>query len=346
MGIFIAFILPALLVVIACRVFLHETVTIKESGLHFAAALLFGGLCAILSVNYQVHDAQMINGYVVSKNRDTVSCSHSYSCFCTTNKDGFTTCQTCYSHSEDYDWVVETSVGRVWINRVDYQGYDEPRRWTEVVLGEPVALPDQYVNYIKAAPESLFGKRTELGFADILPQYPEVHDYYRANRVLATMVVDPSLIQQFNHQIGMSLRTLGSEKQVNIVVVLTDQDPKFADALRSHWLGGKKNDVIVVIGTEDALSVEWARVFSWAKSDTVNVVLRDALLENKTIDPIATTALITGVIAQHFERRPMADFEYLKEEISPPTWLFLLCMGLNLIASIGLGYVFHRERIA
>jgi len=55
-----------------------------------------------------------------------------------------------------------------------------------------------------------------------------------------------------NDSISGNLRTLGRKKQVNVIVVLTEiDDPSYKYSLEAKWLGGNKNDVIIVMGFDD-----------------------------------------------------------------------------------------------
>src|ERR1035437_10316243 len=77
-------------------------------------------------------DTEVWNGKVTSKEKEQVSCSHSYSCNCRSvqscsgsGKDrsctSSTQCDTCYEHNHDFDWVVHTTIGGKEIDRIDRQ---------------------------------------------------------------------------------------------------------------------------------------------------------------------------------------------------------------------------------
>ena len=39
----------------------------------------------------------------------------------------------------------------------------------------------------------------------------------------------------------------------------------------------------------------------------------------------------------------MKEFEYLKDDIEPPTWLIVLCLVLGIGGSIGVSFVFYKH---
>ena len=299
-------------------------------------------------------DTEIINGQVVGKTSDEVSCSHSYSCNCRqtctgsgSNQSCSQVCDTCYEHNHDVDWNLHTTVGRITIDRIDRQGVDEPPRYSRAAVGDPVAKTHRFQNYIKAAPDSLFNtlseKKSFERFQSKVPEYPaHIYDYHYINRVL-TVGSPVSDLAQWNADLSMRLRTLGPAKQANVVLVFTsEQDPDFANALKSAWLGGKKNDVIVVIGTPAYPTIEWVRVLSWTDRELFKVQLRDAIMDLKTVDRNAILDTVENLITSGFQRKHMADFEYLKNQIEPPTWAIVLLFILSVLASVGTSVVFSR----
>lgn len=308
--------------------------------------LLFAGMYTSMA------DTQVINGQVTSKEKNRVHCSHSYSCNCRTScrSTGKSTscsthCDTCYEHPYDYDWDVHTTVGTITIDRVDRQGTREPPRWSSVQKGEPASKSVWYTNYIKGAPESLFNKALLMQKKYPIPAYPSaIHDYYRINRVVevGVRVKDRATL---NENLNLMLRQLGPAKEVNVVPVFTSYDENFARALEAAWLGGKKNDIVVVTGIDKDQTIKWVYVFSWSKSSIINYEIKNRL---KTLDKLDVN-VYSDIIGEHiktsFVRRPMSDFEYLKDEIDPPTWVVVLAAMLGLFGSLGMGFYFSKPGV-
>jgi hypothetical protein len=334
----------------------NHHITFGELAINVAIGILIVVLGYLGGKSFQTMDQEVLNGQVTSKSRDKVSCSHSYRCMCVEtcstdskgNRSCTEICQTCYDHAYDIDWNLATTLGTIEIGRVDRQGLDQPSRWTRAAAGDPVATTQRFTNYIQAAPASLFNaaveKRALERYRNQVPAYPlGVFDYHYLNRVLAVGVKLPDHAE-WNRELALRLRQLGAAKQVNWVVVLTSSaDPAYADALRAAWLGGKKNDVIVVLGTPAYPNIGWARVLSWTDKELFKVQLRDDLQALKTADRTRVFDTIEKHVRASFVRKQMKDFEYLRHEIEPPGWLLALLFFLSAGASVGLSLYFRSN---
>lgn len=292
-------------------------------------------------------DIEIWNGKVESKSRDRVSCSHSYSCNCrsTTSCSGSgssrscstsQTCDTCYEHSYDVDWNVQTTIGNMSVDRIDRQGVDQPPRWTIINQGDPVSKTHHYINYFRGTDQTIqrVGGQFNPQLLNLIPPYPDnIYDIYKINRVLPVRFFIPDE-KQWNNGIAMMLRDLGPAKQVNVVVVMikTD-DPNYEYALRQAWVGGKKNDVIIIFGVPEYPKIQWVSVIALAKNEMFKVKLRDDLLAIENLEGKAGYALkvIESNIHDLYQRKPMADFEYLKDDIYPDTWVIVIAILLTLI---------------
>lgn len=319
-----------------------QTVTWPELAI---SVLLVCGISAGVyysGIAYQTVDYEVLNGAVTSKARERVSCSHSYTCNCRTDSKGRTSCSTCYEHSHDYDWNVETTIGQFTIDRVNRRGDLEPPRWTAVQINEPVSRSSMYTNYIKGAPDSLFNKieYSKNKWVNLIPEYPiDEYDYWHIDRVLGQVDNLPA----WNEYLHQKLKTLGPKKQVNVIIVVTPADKTYADAIKYKWLGGKKNDVIVVIGSKDKTNVDWVEVVSWSKKNIFHVELRDAIVEQKTLTPVETIDTIAKHVEKNFHRMEMTEYEYLKNDIEPPVWVIVLAACLAVFGSLGITWFFHKH---
>ena len=339
---------------VAKVVWKHE-ITFAELGANVVIGVVVVVLGWYGGRHIQMLDYEIINGQVVSKASHRVSCEHSYRCNCREtcsgtgqNRSCSETCDTCYEHGYDIDWRLATTVGDVTIRRVDRQGVKEPPRFSQARTGDPVAQSHAFTNYVKAAPDSLFNTAVEKSaltqFSSLVPTYPgEVYDYHYVDRVIAQGVTVPDL-PGWNRELALMLRGLGPTKQVNAVIVFTSQkDPQYATALRAAWLGGKKNDVIVVIGTPAFPAIEWVRVVSWTDQELFKVELRDEIAALKTVErPTVLKALETRIGTQ-FVRKQMKDFEYLQDDIVPPGWLLAVLALLSVGSSVGASVYFARN---
>lgn len=337
-----------------------KRVTLKEFALQMGIQIvIIGALTAILRC-MNTSDTEIQNGVVSNKARQEVSCSHSYRCMCytTCDSDNHCTehCQTCYDHSYDVDWnVFTTNQETIQIDRINRQGTDQPPRWTAVKVGEPTSRSYSFENYIKAAPDTLFRHQGLVAkYAAHLPNYPiDIYDYYRNNHIVA-VGFSPKDVGLWNLKLAELNGALGVQKQVNAVLVLVKGQPQeYFEALNQHWLGGKKNDVVVVVGvvdSSDTLKASWVQVMSWTDREILKVVLRDHILDLPILAPETVIPVIQEDVQKLFIRRNWKDFKYLMSSATPTKgqWIFALIFGF--LVSIGVSWllaendVFNEER--
>jgi hypothetical protein len=287
---------------------------------------------ALIGVNIAMYvsttSTEKLNGQVTSKEQVTVSCSHSYQCNCRTvtsgsgkNKTTSTVCDTCYEHLHDYDWEVNSNVGSITIERVDRQGVYEPQRWSQVQVGEPVAVDHNYTNWIKPAHSSLFHLQ-DLDEKQIamLPKYPgQIYDYYRLNRIVTDGHVNIPNVDQMNEYLSEQLRTIGPARQANIIFVITDKPSlQFATDTYAAWQGAEKNDIVVFVSL-DGNNIRWTDIQAWSKDSIFQVKLRDAINDQHIFNMKNIIDVTAQNTMQYYKRKPMKEFEYLKNDIQTVT---------------------------
>ena len=295
----------------------------------------------------QMSDVEIINGSVTRTFSERyicglqIGCRHSYSCRCRTDSNGNRTCDTCWEYPWEKNYYVDSNIGKWEIDRVDRQGSVSPPRWTSVSVGDPVSRRNSYVNYVKGVPESLFHMTSIDAYKDEIPNYPDrIYDYYKINRIVKVgdIDIDVSLLED---RLRQHLKVIGPEKQANIVIVLSNiTDSEYFGAIRAAWIGGKKNDIISIIGLSENKIVS-AEVFSWSKNDIINVTLRDKIVQHGSID-VSLIDTISMTIKDLYERQPMENFAYLADEIEPPVWMVILATILAIMTSAGLSYCFIK----
>ena len=343
-NLYLLLLVPIFGAIIGMLIWKHS-ITVIEFSLGILIACLLTSGTYYASVYSNMADVQILNGHVVSKVKERVSCSHSYSCNCQTIRTGKTTdtrCDTCYEHHNDWDWDVKTTLGSFSVDRIDRRGSNEPSRWTQVVIGEPVAKEESYTNYIKGAPNSVFNKSqmTYMNkYSPMIPPYPEVYDYHRANRVLVhgTPIQD---IKAWNTRLSEELKVLGPKKQANVVLLFTKEtNIWYAEAVNAKWLGGKKNDIVIVVSSADGKKIEWVRVLSLTNTTRIKTYLRDELMNGEIDRERFMTAISKNVLA-YYDRKSMEQFKYLlsSAELSPlATGVIAI---LSFLISLGLSYCF------
>lgn len=288
------------------------------------------------SMYAEVYDVEIRNGQVTGKEKKSVQCEHSYSCNC--NKNG---CSTCYDHSNDYDWVVYSSIPHDFkIKRINNRGDKEPPRWSSIKIGDSVSDSFSHVNYIKAAKHSLFHDATNIDLSSV-PEYPNtVYDYNYVNRVLGVGVpVDPT----WNIKLQNVLGKLGPIYQFNAIIILTNLDESFDVAVNVKWLGGKKNDAIIIVHTPDGKTINSVNVISWTDQNIFKIELRDSILDLKTFDFDKTLSLLETQVVRNWKRKSMRDFGYLSSDIDVSSWILWSCIVLSLVTYAGVFYGFNRN---
>lgn len=350
---FLALLLIPLVVALVIFFLKHGSIQPVELGIQCAAILTFAGAATLLVNCQSTRDVEIINTSLVRKDRVSVPCSHSYQCMChdscTTDSRGNQSCtqvcQTCYDHSNDYDWTLFAANGhQIDIDRVDRQGSIEPKRYTIARVGDPISYQHAFENYIKAAPGTILKHEgLTMKYEGKLPRYPiDVRDYHYVDRIvnMSSLPVGPSwqrALSEINSRVGPM-------KQANVVLVIVEGMPReFALALEQAWVGGKKNDVVVVIDAQKSWLIDWVYVMSWTHREVFKVSLRDGIMDVGTLDLRRILPLIERAVVERFERRPMKDFEYLRSSIVPTTGQWVTSLLVSLMITLALSWFFASE---
>lgn len=327
-------------------------ITWKEFGVQFGVVVIIMAAGYFLGRCGATRDVEVWNGRVAEKHKGTESCCHSYPCNCREecsgsgkNKSCSTVCDTCYLHSEDEYWSASsTNRENIYYNGCNSPGSSTPVRWARIVVGEPTAVEHSFTNYIKAAPDSLFTKHGLIErYKKYIPRYPRVYDHYRINRALFVNINEPKL-GQINKRLSKINADLGKRKQVNIIlVVVKSADRGMIHGLEEAWLGGKKNDLVLVIGAPKYPSISWVGVMSWTKQEMLKLTLRDKIESMGVFDSKKILSLVEKEVESKFVRRQMSDFKYLSASIEPPFWLLITLFIIGIIVSGVLQIYFWRE---
>lgn len=301
-----------------------------------------------------LQDTEIWSGRITDKPSGSQGCCHCrQECdTCTrTDSQGRTEtyscrCRTVCDHVLDYWWSLDVSTGdRISVKSCEPDPNDVPSPWINAVIGEPAAVPHTYTNYLLADPESVLLQRSS-GPDSQVPAYPEVYALYKANRAIPGGTRMPEAA--WNTGLMELNADLGSVKQVNIIVIGTrSPDPAYADIIEEGWLYGKKNDVIFVLGAPDGDKIAWASVVTISRVEMLKVTARDELVGMHLTDPQGVLAVIRDLVMAHFQRTPMAEFEYLGAAAKPNTFVLVLLYFFAVLGSIvgGTVTIDHRGLI-
>lgn len=305
---------------------------------------ILGMVTALVGVGYtgsryaNTRDQEVQSGHISSKKKEWTACSHAYPCHPHPCGKDSTCWDVCFEHFNDWNWAVYTDNEESFkIQRVDRQGCLEPPRFTQVQVGEPSAQVHWYQNYIKGNPWSLFNRTSAVQkFKQLIPNYPvDEYDYYHVDRFLPMMSLPAEDIKYWNDQLAIINADIGKQKKVNIVcVVVSTADSSYYEALEQAWLGGKKNDVIIIFGVTQYPNIDWVRVLSWTRAEEMKIALRDQIQDIGTFEAKGRILeVIKKEVSEKFIHRPMNDFKYLLAGAKPPTWalvlIWILGVGLS-----------------
>jgi hypothetical protein len=255
-----------------------------------------------------------------------------------------------YNYPWEQKFFVYTNLNTTFkIDRVDRQGAYTPPLYAQTYISQPASVPHYYDNWIKAASNNIFHQdgKVEEKYKAIMPDYPNfIYDKFKVDRTVRVGNVNAP-IAAINQRISEVLRELGPKLQMNLIIVLVDTKvagDDFPYALRRYWQGFKKNDAVVFIGINPDGTLAWNEVMSWSKKSIFDIQLRDSINQNikKPVNFVEIVDTVHEIAMKSYERREMADFEYLKKEIPVPTWLTILIFVLSIGGSVGLVYVFFH----
>lgn len=321
--------------------------------------LLAGGIWQMGKYS-NMSDTEVWSGQVTNKKVNDGAYVRSYQCNCYSSCSGTGSkrtctqvCQTCYEdrYTRSYDGY--SNVGNWTFDSIDTTSRSRRNRfpptaaYTNCKVGEPASREHSYTNYVRANAESLFHEGAALAekYKDQIPAYPRVHDYYRIDRVQAIGVDIPDL-KQWNENLSIIMQDLGPKKQANVnLIFVNNPDPMYMKALKSAWQGFKKNDIVITVGVTQYPKIDWVDVDSWSKADMINVALRDDLLALNHIRQDAVLNLISDNVQDHYIRRPMAEFEYLEDEIEPPMWAMIMALIVMFVGSPALTWYMNRPGV-
>ena len=327
----------------------------RELGIQVAVVLIAVLVPYAIALHGKTSDTEIWNGVVASKDFYSVSCCHPYCCqtcqSCTTDSKGNTTCssyccQTCYEHSHDDEWdAMSSNNENIYHNGCNAPGYAAPARWTAIKIGEPTAVEHDYSNYIKGSPDTLL-RRTGASdtYGKFVPDYPRVYDLYRADRFLVVGAMVPNRAP-LNQRLSEINAKLGRQKKVNIDVIVTAvADERYLEAVREKWLGGKINDVVVVVGVDGySLKIAWAGVISWTHNETLKVDLRNQILDMNVLDGSKLLDIIEQEVVVKYDHVRISEFEYLNASITP-SMTFKVWLGvIAILLSLGLEIFFWLQ---
>jgi len=364
-GFLILLVFPIIWPFIAKKIWGHE-ITWIELGINVGVITLLVSGVWFAGKYGQTVDTEIWNGSIVGKERIHDTYEQSYECNCSEQCSGSgkdrsctTVCDTCYETHYTVDWNAIATYGlgkeKITLDSEDSTWssvYDtpDPKIYLDCAAGQPASKSSRYTNYVQAVPDSLFNMATDTAvYMEQVPAYPRVFNIYRYNRVIDIgSGIHKLVLEDLNTRLNEALISLGSKKQVNILVIVTgNTDPSFRYAVENKWVGGKKNDATIFIGVSNG-EIIWTDVMTFALNkgnELYHVMTRDTLKSVGTFDSEKIANIIVEKTAKHYDRATMEEFEYLADQIQPATWVIILAIFIAIFGSIGISYVMTRVDI-
>jgi hypothetical protein len=203
-----------------------------------------------------------------------------------------------------------------------YETYNETRYLC------PINEHRSFENRVKACP-SLYSF-PPVPKNSIAIDYPQNNNWFASDRLLGTskQFIDLFLFDQMNSR-------LGPTKKVNVIIVGFPARTSQQVALeqQSKWIGGKKNDFVIVFAAGDLITPpEWVSCFGWTESEIAKANLNSVLLRM----PVNSgwLSIIENEIKANYQIKEWKKFSYL--EIEPPLWTYILFIVFLVITQTGI----------
>ena len=152
-------------------------------------------------------------------------------------------------------------------------------------------------------------------------------------------------IASWNRSLSDINGRLGAKKKVNVILVLVNTgDSSYIYPLEEKWLGGKKNDLVVIVGSTQYPKIDWVRIMSWSTREDLKVELRDAIQDLGSLDRRSEIlATMEAQVNEKFVKRHWDDFKYLMSTWQPTAGILICLLILGIGGSIGVSIFFYHQ---
>jgi hypothetical protein len=250
-------------------------------------------------------------------------------------------------YSYEFDWekkyFVVSPLSAFTIARVDRQGANIPPRWMGTKIGDPVSITNSYINYLRIADQNILNPANISASAEsllLVPSYPiGIYDYYKLNRVVTISHTLPN-IKDWNTRLSEVNSIVGPIKKANVILVVTTESPDIRFSIEKKWLGGKKNDVIVILGVEGN-TIVWSDAITFLSNrgnEFMTRELQDSFEKNPTLEVSSVLNIVEKTVIEKFDRLPMENISYLKDTSEPPLWVILTALITLCISSVAITF--------
>lgn len=347
----------------------HKEMVLKEFGIQvgLTVVFVFGIYTLMFSVTTDLVDDEQWNG-VVTKAKYYEGYEYEYDCSyesCTgsgENETCVTIPQTCESWKSP-DWIGYSTVGQFYISKSQYRKYSnrfghteqdiyhgdqttssrlkgEGDEWTSIVNDLfPVSLTKSYENLVVAANANVLNVKASEADIKMLKKEGKLKEYPtkyknsfgipKQHRVIDT--TGTINVSDWESKLDIVASKIGHTRQANPIIYITDEGQDFKYILEAYWKGAKKNDIILILGVSGG-EVVWSDAIAWTNNTDFFVEIQN-VPDFEIQSGMITGAILMSKVNQFYIRKPMKEFDYLKENITLDwTWqllIFIMNLGLS-----------------
>jgi len=349
----------------------HREYIWKEFGIQVVATLAYVAVIysLLFSVTTDIWDTNYFNGKVASSTYyeewdEEVTYTETYSCGTSKNPRTCTRIKTRIDHHPAY-YQIKTNLGEtIPISRGDYlkakrefgTKFVNISRSNQVSFGDgdkyvsrpnktiPTAVGHTYENLVAVAKDNVIHTKVpkeeiqQLLKVGVLREYPRLYEGKYGETKLNRIIDTTGRIKNPNEQLDILnhiATKVGITKQANPILYVVDSekyDRSFKDALSQFWKMGKKNDITLVVGVDKKGIIQWSDVICFTNNTDFIIDMQNTFKDV----PINNSAVLMNMqyhINKSYIRKPMKEFEYLKENITLEWyWQLLIFIG-NVILS-------------
>ena len=345
----------------------HREYIWKEFAIQSGATLLYVSLIFTLlfATTTDLMDTEFWNGQVskfeyYEEWDEEVTYQESYECGTSKNPRTCYRTKTRIDHHSPYWKILTTNGETISISKSEYRvasnqfGHKEIDlfRSNQVSFGDgnkfvsypnkiiPTAVSHRYENFVTAAKDNVINIKVSKETIDLLVksgklrEYPHSYtDKYGATklyRVIDTTGRAPT--KTLLDKLDVISAKYGKSKQVNPIIYITNEDRTIRAALEHYWNKAKKNDVVLILGI-DGDQIVWSDVIAWTNNTDFIVDCENSFETFKIQDSDNIVKTFENLIVVGYKRKPMEEFEYLKENITLAwEWQLAILIG-NIIMS-------------
>lgn len=119
------------------------------------------------------------------------------------------------------------------------------------------------------------------------------------------------------------------KKKVKIFTLIFYNKPiDIAFKQEQYWEGGNQNELVVCIGINDTLGIDWVKPFSWCDNKRILVDTREDIAELKRLNIDSVYSVYMKNVPLFFHYKSFKDFNYLTFEPTTGQIAFVYIMTL------------------